>query len=321
MSFLFFNPLGRLRSGWRFVIFVFGFLFCLTIVQTTIFGLISSSANLKDFLLGNWGFIVQNAATLMIAGGVGWFCQKVFEDLPFRAIGWAFQKFWWRDLILGILIGALTLLLAVGISYLAGAINFKLNTAPDFSILLQSLFGSLIIFILGAAAEETLFRGYPMQTLARAHFAWLGVLITSVPFALGHLENPNVVPFFTFANTALAGIWLAAAYLKTRNLWFPFGVHFAWNWTMAQFFGIPVSGITSITPAPFLLADDRNSLVWLSGGSYGLEGGAGCTIAVLLSTLLIWFAPFLKPDAELLALTNQENPPKSSANNPTLPLA
>ena len=62
-----------------------------------------------------------------------------------------------------------------------------------------------------------LFRGYPLQTLTRANLAWLGVLLTSVPFAAVHLRNPNVVPGFTFINTALAGLWLAVAYLRTRS--------------------------------------------------------------------------------------------------------
>ena len=66
------------------------------------------------------------------------------------------------------------------------------------------------------------------------------MLLTSVPFAFAHLSNPNVVPGVTFANTALAGIWLAAAYLRTRSLWFPLGVHWAWNWALGAFFGLLV---------------------------------------------------------------------------------
>jgi hypothetical protein len=29
---------------------------------------------------------------------------------------------------------------------------------------------------------------------------------------------------------------------------------------------------------------------WLTGGAYGLEGGAACTIALLISTVVIWRA-------------------------------
>jgi hypothetical protein len=33
------------------------------------------------------------------------------------------------------------------------------------------------------------------------------ILLTSVPFAMVHLWNPNVVRGVTFINTALAGLW------------------------------------------------------------------------------------------------------------------
>jgi hypothetical protein len=138
-----------------------------------------------------------------------------------------------------------------------------------------------------AAAEEMLFRGYPLQTLTRARLAWLGVFLTSVPFAAVHLRNPNVVPGFTFINTALAGLWLAVAYLRTGSLWLPFGLHWSWNWVQAALLGLPVSGIERITPAPLLKATNLGP-DWLTGGAYGIEGGAACTLALLISTVVIW---------------------------------
>jgi hypothetical protein len=141
--------------------------------------------------------------------------------------------------------------------------------------------------VFAAAAEEMLFRGYPLQTLTRANLAWLGVLLTSVPFAAVHLKNPNVVPGFTFLNTALAGLWLAVAYLRTRSLWLPLGLHWSWNWAQASLLGLPVSGIERLAPAPLLRAINSGP-DWLTGGSYGIEGGAACTIALLISTLIIW---------------------------------
>jgi membrane protease YdiL (CAAX protease family) len=131
-----------------------------------------------------------------------------------------------------------------------------------------------------------LFRGYPLQTLTRANLAWLGVLLTSVPFAAVHLNNPHAVPGFTFVNTALAGVWLAVAYLRTRSLWLPLALHWSWNWAQASL-GFPVSGIERFAPAPLLQAINAGP-DWLTGGAYGIEGGAACTVALLISTLVIW---------------------------------
>jgi membrane protease YdiL (CAAX protease family) len=130
--------------------------------------------------------------------------------------------------------------------------------------------------------------------LTRANLAWLGVLLTSVPFAAVHLNNPHAVPGFTFVNTTLAGVWLAVAYLRTRSLWLPLALHWSWNWAQASLLGFPVSGIERIAPAPFLQAVNVGP-DWLTGGAYGVEGGAACTVALLISTLVIWRAKLFSP--------------------------
>jgi hypothetical protein len=90
-------------------------------------------------------------------------------------------------------------------------------------------------------------------------------------------------------------------------LWFPLGIHWAWNWTMGAVLGLPVSGIERLTPEPLLRATDIGP-AWLTGGSYGIEGGAACTIALLVSTLFIWRTRLAQPTEEMLRLTDQENP-------------
>ena len=62
-----------------------------------------------------------------------------------------------------------------------------------------------------------------------------------------------------------------AAYLKTRTLWFPFALHFAWNWVQGAFLGITVSGLKQLITAPLFRATDAGP-VWLTGGEYGIEG-------------------------------------------------
>jgi hypothetical protein len=206
-------------------------------------------------------------------------------------------------------------LLATLIATIPGGLKFTLNAPVMFGTVGRTLLASLPVFILAAAGEEAMFRGYPLQTMARSHLAWAAVIITSVVFSWGHLDNPNAVPGFTFANTAIAGVWLAVAYLKTRNLWFPLGIHWAWNWTMGALLGLPVSGIERLTPHPFLHATDLGP-AWLTGGAYGIEGGAACTVALILSTLFIRRTRIVAPTEEMLRLTDQENP-----KQPTEPLA
>jgi membrane protease YdiL (CAAX protease family) len=298
---IFLNRAGRLRSGWRLIIFAVLFYVFAGILLSV---LLSTDS---PVLAGNWGFVVQALVLLIPATLLGWACGKLLEDLPPRALGWSFHQGWLRDLLFGSLIGAASLLLATLIAAAAGGLKFSLNAQLIFQTVGQTLLTSLPIFVLAAAAEEAMFRGYPLQTMARSRMAWVAVIITSIVFSYGHLGNPNVAPGFTFANTAIAGVWLSIAYLRTRSLWFPLGLHWAWNWTMGAVLGLPVSGIERLTPDPLLRATDLGP-VWLTGGSYGIEGGAACTVALLASTLFIWRTRLVSPTEEMLRLTNQENP-------------
>jgi membrane protease YdiL (CAAX protease family) len=306
---IFLNRVGRLRSGWRLGIFAlllyFGFRLTFALAETVFVLVLGSSAG--RVLSGNWGFIIQGFILLVPATLIGWACGKFLEDLPPRALGWGFTRGWFRDLLFGSVIGAASLLLATIIAAISGGLKFTLNAPVMFETVGRTLLTSLPIFILAAAGEEAIFRGYPLQTMARSHLAWVAIIITSVVFSWGHLDNPNAVPGFTFANTAIAGVWLAIAYLKTRNLWFPLGIHWAWNWTMGAVLGLPVSGIERLTPQPLWRAVDLGP-AWLTGGSYGIEGGAACTIALIASTLFIWRTRLVSPTEEMLRLTNQENP-------------
>ncbi|HMG73223.1 MAG TPA: CPBP family intramembrane glutamic endopeptidase [Pyrinomonadaceae bacterium] len=284
----FINEDGHLRSGWRLAIFAVAFFICVQISQALLFWGFAAALNRSVIELSNsnWAFAAGHGAILVSATLVGWACGALFEELPLRALGCSLHRGWLRNLGLGSALGAATLFLAALLATMTRGIHFRFDTAGERAIE-ETLATSAILFVFAAAAEEILFRGYPLQTLTRAQLAWLGVLLTSVPFAAVHLNNPHAVPGFTFVNTALAGVWLAVAYLRTRSLWLPLGLHWAWNWAQASLLGLPVSGIERIAPAPLLHAMNAGP-DWLTGGSYGIEGGAACTLALLISTLVIW---------------------------------
>ena len=283
----FVNPEGHLRSGWRATFFAVAFLVCAKLfdvaasVMIHTFGAAPPGVwrDTLPFFIG--AIVLFSSATL-----IGWGCGAIFEELPFRSFGWWPHRGWLKNVALGSMIGAASLLLAAALAALTRGIRFSFNPSPGIAIG-KTVVVSLVIFVVAGAAEEALFRGYPLQTFTRAKLAWLGVLITSVPFAVAHLANPNVSRGFTFVNTAVAGVWLSVAYLRTRSLWFPLGLHWSWNWTQASLLGLPVSGIQRIAPAPLLHAMNAGP-DWLTGGAYGIEGGAACTVALIVSTVFVW---------------------------------
>ena len=302
---IFFNEFRRVRSGWRFAIFLLSFFilsFILVLGAAAVLAALPIGFSQGSLL----AIIVPFAVTLFVAIFLGWLYGRIFEDLPFRALGAWFTKNWLKDLIFGLIIGVVSIGLATFIAAIFGNLTFQVNNSAGTSAILITLAATLLIFTIGAIAEEALFRGYLLQTLSRAQLFYVGAILTAFLFASAHNNNPGASVFSWF-NTFLAGIWFAVAYLKTRNLWFPFGIHLAWNWIQGAFLGINVSGLNELASAPILQVSETGTQ-FVTGGDYGIEGGIACTIALIFSTALIYFLPFIKPTEEMLALTNEEKP-------------
>lgn len=300
---IFLDGRNILRSGWRFSVFFAAFVF-LAMAFGGAAKILLASANIpagqRSML-----FLMINAIPLILALLVGWLCGKLFEGLPFRALGAWFTKFWLEHFAFGMIIGSASIGLAVLIAVAMGGLRFIPNPDHGSTEILASLSVSLVVFGVAAAFEEALFRGYILQTFNRSGLAWLAIILTSSFFGIVHLGNPSAGAISTI-NTVLAGIWFGVAYLKTRDLWFVWSLHLIWNWMQGAVFGIEVSGLTDITIAPLLKEIDKGP-TWLTGESYGIEGGIACTIAIIVSTAIIYFLPILKPSAEMLALTSKKS--------------
>lgn len=304
---IFINEYGRLRSGWRLVLYVFAYIAAAFLIGTVlqvayllVFTFVPQISRLS--FLADLIFRLGLLAAALVAG---YLCVRIFEGLPWRSLGLTLHRGWFRDLAIGSAIGFAALVVAVGIAATAGGLDFSVNDLQIASVG-RSMLGSATLLFVAALAEEAAFRGYPLQTLTRAKLALLGVLLTSMLFGFVHLSNPNVVPGYTFINTALAGVWLVVAYLRTRSLWLPLGVHWSWNWALGWFFGLPISGINLVSH-PLLKASDSGP-AWLTGGSYGIEGGLACTIALVCFTLFLWRTSWVSATPDLLKLTSEENP-------------
>src|SRR6185503_7955953 len=197
---VFINEFGRLRSGWRLLIFIGAFIALSLLLATVgrvvvvVIGL-GGPSRAAQFIAE----LVFRFGLLAAALGAGYFCVRLLEGLPWRSLGLTFHAGWLRDLVFGVVIGFASLVVAVAIA--SKGLSFTIGDT-GWPAIIRSMIGSGVLLFVAALAEEAMFRGYGLQTLSRAKLAWLGVLLTSVPFGLVHLTNPNVVPGVTFANTA-----------------------------------------------------------------------------------------------------------------------
>jgi hypothetical protein len=118
-----------------------------------------------------------------------------------------------------------------------------------------------------AFMEELLFRGILFRWLEAFGGSWFALALTSALFGAAHLMNPNATAFSSFAIAVEAGILLGGAYMLTRSLWVPMGLHAAWNFTQGEIYDVPVSGLDSHG----LVTAQMSGPDLLSGGMFGLE--------------------------------------------------
>ncbi len=302
------NPVGRLRSGWRLLIFglvYFFLLFLLTAGARVVYAIVLQV--IPSPRLGSYLESLLFRLVLLIAAVVaGLICTRWLEGLPWRALGLWFHEGWLRDLLIGSAIGLASLALATGIATAGGGLSFTTFARGELGQVFRALVFSAVLFIIAALAEEAFARGYPLQTMTRAGLAGLGIVITSMAFAGLHFSNPNFSTGLPFLNLVIAGVWFAVAYLRTRSLWLPLGIHWAWNWALGSLFGLPVSG-KSLVQHSLLHGTDWGP-AWLTGGDFGIEGGIACTITLIVSTIFIWRTKLLSSTEEMKRLTSEEHP-------------
>ena len=179
--------------------------------------------------------------------------------------------------LLGLIVGAGAPLLLVGILVAAG--QAELSWAPTRGTLLGAALLALPLY-LAALMEEITMRGYVQRTLYASWGHAPAVLLSSVPFALMHLGNPNP-SVLGLVNIALVGIFLSLTVIRTGNLWFATGCHVAWNFTLGPVLAIPVSGME----IQGLFRTEMTGADWLTGGSFGLEASPLATLLFLLMIL------------------------------------
>jgi membrane protease YdiL (CAAX protease family) len=132
----------------------------------------------------------------------------------------------------------------------------------------MGLIDAAIWILPGAALEELLFRGILFRLLAEWSGTWVALAISSLVFGAVHIGNPGSSWFAAVSIVLEAGVLLAAAFIVTRSLWAPIGLHFAWNFFEGPVYGTNLSGLTLQQP---LFTSHLTGPAWLTGGAFGPE--------------------------------------------------
>ncbi|MEK7682634.1 MAG: CPBP family intramembrane glutamic endopeptidase, partial [Chloroflexota bacterium] len=214
-----------------------------------------------------------------------WIARRFLDRRPFRSLGLELGPEWSRDLLVGFAIPVPLFALVYLFESLMGWLEFQGWGWVERG--LGAMAGSLLLTLLAFVAvgfyEELLFRGYYLQNLKDGTNVAVAVLVSASVFGLAHLGNYHASPTSTVGIFA-AGLFLAYAWVRTRSLWLPIGIHVGWNFLQGPVFGFEVSG----TPTPSLVQHSVNGPALVTGGAFGPEAGLVVLPAMAIGAGLIW---------------------------------
>lgn len=187
----------------------------------------------------------------------------------------------WKDYLKGILFGFCMFTLGIAVCLITGAVKLSFDASKiSFGMLVLILIG----FLIQGMAEEVLMRGFFLVSVARRYPLIVAILLNSVGFALLHYSNPGF-GVLSFINLSLFGVFASLYFIKKGSIWGVAAFHSIWNFIQGNFYGIKVSGLDFQCSIFQATTDPSKSI--LNGGDFGLEGGIGVTIVMLLGIVLI----------------------------------
>ena len=265
------------NKGWLKSFLVFPLIFIPQIFASIILILLGfdlSSLTTSKIDLTTMVFLEYSMIFFMLI--ILYFCMKYIDKEKFTSIGLDFNG---RlvEFIFGIFLGLIIMAFAFSTLILFGEIVYE-RVMIDFNKIMMSI----ILFIGVSFFEEVIFRGYMLKNLMQSFNPFVSLFISSTLFCLIHSSNPNV-NYLGLINIFLAGYFLGISYVYTKNLWFPFALHFSWNFFQSMF-GFNVSGLDSYSIIDF--STPKNN--FFNGGEFGFESSIISIVVLILGSIIIW---------------------------------
>lgn len=268
-----FDCRGRLRNGYWILLFL-----ALLLASRALYTPLSRALQ----ALGG-GEALREPLRLGVLLAVTWLCLRLRrERLP--SVGLAFGRRWAGECAAGTALGSAAALLVLALIWLAGGVVLELDPARSLAALLHGAY--LYLFV--ALFEETLFRGFVFQRLLDGAGVWVAQLLLGLLFASSHWGNPSMqgaTLVWASVELFLGAILLGLAYLRTRSLALPVGLHLGWNWAQGHLLGFGVSGFAH---AGWFRPQFQDRPEWLTGGAFGFEASAMAVLVDLLMIAALW---------------------------------
>ena len=212
-------------------------------------------------------------------------------------------------LLWGLLVGFVMNFGCILWALLAGDIklflDFTIDQIPFF------IFALVCVFI-QSSSEEMWCRGFMYERINVHYPLWVAILVNGLFFASLHMMNPGV-GVLPIADIAICGLSFSIAKWYTGSIWFPMGIHTAWNFTQNYLFGLPNSGIVS-EASIFSLDASTAQDTWIYNVAFGVEGAVPAVLADLVLGVVCLI--LLAKKGRLGELTQKQVTPRKDPEGP-----
>ncbi|MGA7914306.1 MAG: CPBP family intramembrane glutamic endopeptidase [Candidatus Acidiferrales bacterium] len=280
---IFMGPHG-IRAGWRLLLFLAFFLVisrCVTLIPP-IHNYAKEQTRDRQTMTAPGLIALEGleVVCLLVAASLMTLIEKKSFADYYLPLNQAFGKRFWQGVPYGF--AMLSLLLAL----IAAFRGFSLEgwaLAGTEALKYGAMYGAG--FILVGIFEEFSFRGYMQSTLTSGIGFWWAAAILSILFGAGHLQNLGEA-WFGALMAGSFGLLAAFSLQRTGNIWFPIGMHAAWDWGETYFYSVPDSGFLA---KGHLMNSTFHGPTWLTGGTVGPEGSAFVFLVLVIGAVGIHF--------------------------------
>ena len=182
-----------------------------------------------------------------------------------------------KTLLQGLLVGFVMNFGCIVCALAHGDIKLYFDFAADMIPLM--IFALVCVFI-QSTSEELWCRGFMYERITIRYPLWVAIAVNGLFFAALHLSNPGASAL-PIIDIAICGLSFSFAKWYTKSIWFPMGIHTAWNFTQNFLFGLPNSGLVSEVSVFKLDAASAQSN-WIYDAAFGVEGAWPAVAADLI---------------------------------------
>jgi uncharacterized protein len=210
---------------------------------------------------------------------------RLVEWRPFHTLGFGISRSGMMVLFGVVLALLLSSLVMVGLM-IGGQLQPR-AAAPGTtgSVALAGILFMLLAFTVQASGEEALYRGFLMNVMSYRAGLAVGIGVSTLLFALAHSRNHGFDGLAAL-NLVLFALFLAILSLRTGSIWAACAWHTVWNWSIANVWGLAISG--EPPDGGSIMAWESKGMALWTGGEWGPEGGLATTIVLALGVLAMF---------------------------------